>query len=240
MTGGKAVLAYRSPEEFWEGCRDCLPLMAGGIPFGLTCGMMSVAAGFHLPEVVLMSLVVFSGTSQFVMIMMLQSGNAVLGMVMFNVLLVNLHNLLLMASLAPHLLRLPAPLRHLLCFGISDGTYAITMNRIQQRGYSADYQLGNSAVQFFFWLAANVAGALVGEHISNPLSWGLDFSITAVFIAILIPKLLDRTTMAVSVVAAVTAVAGSVCLGGKWYILLACVAGTLTGILLEGRGRDAG
>ncbi|MCX7780082.1 MAG: hypothetical protein N2491_04080 [Negativicutes bacterium] len=34
--------------EFWEGCRDCLPLMIGGVPFGLTCGMLSVAAGFNL------------------------------------------------------------------------------------------------------------------------------------------------------------------------------------------------
>ena len=232
-------LAYRSPEEFWEGCRDCLPLMVGGIPLGLTCGVMSVAAGFHLPEIILMSLLVFSGTSQFVMIMMLQSGNAVLGLVMFNVLLVNLHNLLLMASLAPHLLRLPASLRHLLCFGISDGTYAITMNRISQRGYSADYQLGSSAVQFFFWLAANIAGAFIGEYISSPLSWGLDFSITAVFIAILIPKLCDRTTLVVSAVAAVTAVIGAVYLGGKWYILLACVTGTLTGVWLEGRAKNA-
>jgi 4-azaleucine resistance transporter AzlC len=231
--------AYRSPEEFWEGCRDCLPLMVGGIPFGVTCGVMSVAAGFHLPEIILMSLLVFSGTSQFVMIMMLQSGNAVLGLVMFNVLLVNLHNLLLMASLAPQLLRLPASLRHLLCFGISDGTYAITMNRILQQGYSADYQLGSSAVQYFFWLAANIAGAFIGEYIASPLSWGLDFSITAVFIAILIPKLCDRTTVWVSVVAGVTAVIGAAYLGGKWYILLACVTGTLTGVWLEGRGNNA-
>lgn len=233
-------MVYRFSDEFREGCRDCLPLMVGGIPFGLTCGMMSIATGLQLPEIILMSLLVFSGTSQYILILMLQSGNAVLGLVMVNVLLVNLHNLLLMASLAPHMLRLPALLRHLLCFGISDGTYVITMDRIAKRGYSPDYQLGSSVVQFVLWLAANIAGAYIGQRIINPLSWGLDFSIIAVFIAILIPKLRDLSTFAVSVTAAATAVTSAAVLGGKWYIFLACLTGSLVGVLLEGREKDAG
>jgi len=228
-------LYYQSRTDFLAGCRDCLPLMVGGVPFGIMCGVMAASAGFTPMEVLLMSLLVFSGTSQYVAIMMFQSGNALLGSLFLNVLLVNLHNLLLMASLSPYIANLPGLVRNLLCFGISDGTYAITMNRIRQFGYSADYQLGASAVQYIFWTAANMAGVFLINHVPNLLSWGLDFTITAVFIAILIPQLCDRITLCVSLAATVAAVLGACYLSGKWYILLACGTAVITGVLLEGR-----
>ena len=221
--------------EFREGCRACLPLMVGGVPFGVTCGFMSVSAGFTPAEVVIMSLAVFSGSSQIVVASMMQAGNAALGPLMMNVFLVNLHNLLLMGSLIPHMRDLPGPLRGALSFGISDGTYAITMDRLRRVGYSGPYQAGASAVQFVFWIAANAAGALAGRHLPNLLAWGLDFAVTAVFIAILIPSLKSRISLMVCAAATIVALATQYGLGGKWHILAACtVAGTL-GVWLEGR-----
>lgn len=152
-------------QEFWEGCRDCLPLMVGGIPVGITCGVMSVAAGFNPAEATVMSLAVFSGAAQLVTLSIISAGGAGLALILLNVLLVNLHNLLLTSSLAPHLLKLPRPQWLLLCASLTDGTYAITMNRAEKHGYSAYYQLGASAVQYFFWFAATIAGALAGSHI---------------------------------------------------------------------------
>lgn len=221
--------------EFWLACRDALPLMVGGVPFGLTCGLMSVAVGLTISEVLLMSALVFSGTSQFVVVTMMMSGVFSFGSLWVNVLLVNFHNLILMTSLAPYLIPLPRFLRFLLCFGISDATYALTMNRAEKHGYHSNYQLGLSVVQYAFWIASNVIGALISTYLSNPLSWGLDFTVIAVFIAILIPKLCDRTAWAVAVVAAIVSVLGAMYLEGKWYIAIACVIGASVGAWLEGR-----
>ena len=234
------LLTQHSQKDFFEGCRDCLPLMIGGIPVGLTCGLMSAIVGFNPLEVLFMSALVFSGVSQFVVITMLQAGSATLGLLMLNVLLVNLHNVLLLASLAPYLIKLPKFFRHFLCFSMSDGTYALTMNRVQQYGYSADYQLGASMIQYLSWITSNLLGTFAGRYIPNPLSWGLDFTLTAVFIAILIPKLRDQTVLSVSIVAAITAVLAATYLGGKWYIILACITATLTGVYLEGRRKYEG
>lgn len=220
--------------EFWEGCRDCLPLMVGGIPVGITCGVMGVAAGYSPLETTVMSLAVFSGAAQLVALSIIVGGGG-LALILLNVLLVNLHNLLLTSSLAPQLLKLPKPLWLLLCASLTDGTYAITVNRTDRCGYSAYYQLGASAVQYFFWFAATVVGALAGSHILNPRAWGLDFALTAVFITILVPKLRDPVAGAVSAVAAVVAVAGSLYLGGRWYILIACVVAVVAGVALERR-----
>lgn len=224
--------------EFWEGCRDCLPLMVGGIPVGIACGVMSSAAGFSPLETSVMSLTVFSAAAQLVALSVIIAGGGSLALIFLNVLLVNLHNLLLTSSLASHLLKLPRPLWLLLCAGLTDGTYAITVNRTDKYGYSAYYQLGASAVQYFFWFAATLAGALAGSHILNPRAWGLDFTLTAVFIAILVPRLRDTVSALVSLVAAATAVAGSIYLGGRWYILIACIVAVLAGAALERRRKS--
>lgn len=220
-------------KELLEGCRDCLPLLIGSIPFGFTCGIMSVAAGFTPFESILMSVAVFSGAAQFAAVLMLQSGDATLHMIAASTLLVNLHNLLLIASLTPYMIYTPKAIRYVLAFCITDATYAIMMNRISQYGYSISYHIGASSVMYLSWIFATAAGAIVGHYVANPLSWGLDFTLTAVLIAIIVPKLSDRPIKLVVAIAAFTALTASLTLGGKWYILLACMVAPTVGLVWE-------
>lgn len=232
MADSMPVSSY-SRKELLAGSRDCLPLLFGSIPFGFTCGIMSVAAGFTPFESILMSMTVFSGAAQFAAVLMLQSGDASLFMIAASTLLLNMHNLLLIASLTPYMVKLPKPVRYVLAFGITDATYALTMNRISQSGYSASYHVGVSAVMYLSWTLATAAGALAGRYVPDPLSWGLDFTLTAVLIAIIVPKLSDRPTALVVATAAFTALAASLTLGGKWHILLACIVAPAVGLAWE-------
>lgn len=54
----------------------------------------------------------------------------------------------------------------------------------------------------------------------------------AVFLAMLIPLIQDFPTLAAVLVSLVTAVAGSLYLPGKWYILLAALTGQPGGLRL--------
>ncbi|HWR44133.1 AzlC family ABC transporter permease [Sporomusa sp.] len=222
-----------SRKELLEGCHDCLPLLVGSIPFGFTCGVMSVAAGFTPFEAILMSIAVFSGAAQFAVVLMLQSGELALNMIMAVTLMMNLHNLLLIASLSPYMASIPKLIRYVLAFCMTDATYAITMSRISRYGYSASYHIGASVVMYMSWTFATAAGALFGHYVPDPLSWGLDFTLIAVFIAILVPKLSDGLTALVAAVAAVTALTASLTMGGKWYILLACIVAPTVGLVWE-------
>lgn len=220
-------------KELLQGCRDCLPLLTGSIPFGFTCGIMTVAAGFTPFEAILMSMVVFSGAAQFAAVLMLQSGNDNLNMIIASTVMVNLHNLLLIASLSPYMVNLPKSIRYVLAFCITDATYAITMNRISQHGYSASYHIGASTVMYLSWTFATAAGALAGSYVPDPLSWGLDFTLPAVLIAIVVPRLSDRRIATVVAIAAVTALAAALTLGGKWYIILTGIAAPTVALVWE-------
>jgi len=225
--------------DFWIGVRDSIPLVVGVIPFGITCGIMALTAGLTSGEALLMSMFVFAGASQFIAITMLGAGINGWGLIVVTTLLVNLRHLLMGASLAPYIIRLPIYLQALLSFGIVDETYAVMIERINKEGYSVSYQVGANLIFYSAWVISTAVGVLLSGYISDPLAWGLDFALPAIFISILIPRLINLVTLTVCGVAALVAVIGALYLPGKWYIIAACLAATAVGGLMEKEAEHA-
>ena len=226
-------------DEFWPGVRDSLPVLLGVIPFGLTCGVMGVTVGLTSLENISMSMLVFAGASQFVSMTMLGAGITGLSLIVLTTLLVNLRYLLMGASLAPYMTRLPLPWQALLAFSVVDESYVLTMDRIRQKKYSPSYHLGCNLPFYFIWNTSNAAGMFLGGYIPDPLVWGLDFALPAMFLALLIPRLIDRVSFCVFSVAALVAVWGALYLPGKWYIILACLAASVVGGIMGGESKHA-
>ncbi|MCG8400818.1 MAG: AzlC family ABC transporter permease [Firmicutes bacterium] len=222
-------------QEFWSGIRDSLPVIVGIVPFGLACGILGITVGMTPLETILMSVLVFAGASQLVAITMLGAGTAGWGMVVLTTLLINLRHLLMGASLAPYMTRVPLPLQAVLAFGIVDESYALTMDRIRQKYYHPGYQFGCNLAFYIAWVTSTVAGAYLGKYIADPLTWGLDFAMPAMFLALLMPRLVDRTSATVCALAAAVAVTAALYLPGKWHIIIACLAASIAGGLLEGK-----
>lgn len=217
-----------------EALKDCLPITAGIIPFGLTCGIMGRTAGFSVFEITFMSMTVFAGAAQFMAIAMINSGITHWGVIVFTTLLINLRHLLMGASLSPYLFKQSRTLQYLLAFSMTDESYALTTNRIEKRGYDAYYQLEVSFFLYILWLLSTFLGASLYHSIPNPLEWGLDFIIPLTFLVLLMPRLINRTALLVALVSAVTAVLGNLYLPGKWYIILAAVVASIVGGFAEG------
>ncbi|WP_242826052.1 AzlC family ABC transporter permease [Desulfurispora thermophila] len=226
-------------QEFLSGVGESLPVLLGVLPFGLACGVMGRTVGLTAMETVAMSVFVFAGSAQFVSLTMLGAGITAPGIIILTTLLINLRHILMGASLAPYLLRLPLWWQALLAFGMADETYALTIGRIQRSGYHHLYQLGCNLAFYCTWVTSTAAGVYLGGYIPDPMALGLDFAMPAMFLALLVPRLQDRVGVVVCIVAAVTALLGALYLPGKWYILLAGVVASGVGGLLEGR-RKAG
>ncbi|MEG6615836.1 AzlC family ABC transporter permease [Peptococcaceae bacterium 1198_IL3148] len=219
--------------EVRQSIRDTIPVMLGVIPFGITCGIMGNTAGLTNLETIMMSLLVFAGASQFVAITMLSAGITGWGIIILTTLLINLRHLIMGASLAPYMMKLPVRLQAILSFGLVDESYALTASRINSSGYSAYYQLACSVVLYIAWAISTTIGVIAGSYINDPLQWGLDIAMPATFLVLLMPRLVDKQSVVVCVIAAVTAVLGALYLPGKWYIILACLLGTVIGGMME-------
>lgn len=225
--------------EAWVALRECTPVVLGVMPFGIACGIMGVTAKMTGLETILMSVFVFAGASQFIAINMLSAGITGWGIIILTTLLVNLRHLIMGSSLAPYMMKLPFPIQAFLAFFLTDEAYALTISRAHKVRYSVLYQLTVSSLVYIVWVLATIAGVILGSYISNPLAWGLDFALPATFLVLLIPLLKDRISLIVFGLAAAVSVSAALYLPGKWYIIIACLAASLIGGLLEGDSEDA-
>lgn len=150
--------------------------------------------------------------------------------------LVNLRHLVMGLSLSPYLSELTFRWQRILAFGMTDESYVTTVTHYREKDEgqgSPFFMLGSGGSIYVAWAIASLLGALAGHSIVDPLKWGLDFAMPAAFLTMLVPQVVSRRTAIVIIVAATAATAAYAFIPGKWYIILAVVAGTVTGVVLE-------
>jgi predicted branched-subunit amino acid permease len=153
------------------------------------------------------------------------------------VLVVNLRHALYSASVAPYLRSLSPAWKVLLAYLLTDEAYAVTITHYQRADERLPrhwYFLGAGLTLWSAWQASTATGLFVGARI--PPSWPLDFVLPLTFIALVVPALRDRASLAAALVAGVVGVA-AFSFPYKTGLLLAALVGILTGLLLE-RGRE--
>lgn len=224
--------------EFVLGVRDELPLLVGTVPFGMIYGALAVGAGLPPLAAQGMSLIVFAGSAQFLMAQLFSLGTPAL-VVTLAAGIINLRHALYSASLSPYLKPLNDTWKRLLAYLLTDEAYAVSI--LHYRRTQADvrstgidlrhwYLLGAGLTLWGSWQLSTAAGILLGGQI--PASWPLDFTIALTFIALVVPILKDRPSLASALVAgAISILAFS--LPYKLSLVLASLAGILAGLLLE-------
>lgn len=216
------------------GAKRCLPIAASGIAVGLVFGVLARQAGLSAVEAGLMSLLVFSGAAQFVVIGIWASPVPLAGVVAAT-LVVGLRHLLMGAALAPWFSKLSKGKAFGSVFFMADENWAMTMSEFQKGRRDAAFLLGGGLVMFVSWSAFTFIGSAAGSFIEDPARWGLDFAFTAVFIALLVGMWRGESSLLPWAVAAVVAVLGYEFLPGQWYILLGGLSGSLAGVASHGR-----
>lgn len=215
------------------GAQRFAPLALSVFAYGMVFGMLARQAGLSLMASTAMSLLVAAGSSQFVAIGMWHAPLPAASIVL-TTLVVNLRHVLMGAAIRPHLTALPARLRYAMLFVMGDENWALTMREFEQGGRDSGFFLGSGALSLAAWVSATVAGYLAAGAIPDPAQFGLDFAFTAVFLALLVGMWKGRSSLLPVIVAAVTSVIAAHALGGKWYILIGGMAGSLTGALRDG------
>ncbi|MDW7683707.1 MAG: AzlC family ABC transporter permease [Bacillota bacterium] len=221
--------------DFLSGLREGFPLTVSIFAYGLVFGVLARQAGLTYMEALLMSAVVFAGSSQFAAVAMISTGMGATQIITATLLL-NLRHLLMGASLAPYLRDTKPWKLALLAHGLNDESYALTISRFQRYGGSASYFLAAGIATFTGWFGSTVVAASAGNFLGDPKRLGLDFAFYGVFIGLLVPQLKDRPTVAAAVASALTAVLTAKFLPGNWYIILAALTAVAAGVVIESAG----
>lgn len=225
-------------QEFFAGVKAELPILLGVSPFGMIYGVLALSAGLPATLAFAMSSVVFAGSAQFVGAQLIGSGAPGI-VILVTTFIVNLRHVLYSASVAPYLKHLNARWKCVLAYLLTDEVYAVAITRFTQPGVSPStspsfrwYFLGAGLAQWSAWQASTAVGIALGAQI--PPGWALDFAIALTFIALVIPTLTDRPTVAAALSAGIVAV-----LTAGWPyklgLVLAAVVGIVAGLLVEGK-----
>jgi predicted branched-subunit amino acid permease len=169
--------------------RDSLSVSLTVGAYGIAFGAASVAAGFSVLQTCSLSLLTFSGASQFALIGVMSSGGSALSGIATASLL-GLRNSLYGLRMSPHVT-------------IDESTgVALSQAKLGQDAMRAGFWMTGLGV-FLFWNLFTLAGAVGAKAMGNPASWGLDAAVPAAFLGLVWPRLtslLDRV-LAVSAMA---------------------------------------
>jgi 4-azaleucine resistance transporter AzlC len=221
--------------EFWAGWRAITPLVVGAVPFGIIFGTLA-ASGLSFWGAIAMSAFVFAGSSQFIVLGLLSSGTA-LPLIILTTFVVNLRHLLYAVSLVPYVNHLPQSWKLPIGFWLTDEAFAVAIGRYNQPDnspYKHWYYLGAALFMYMNWQLCTWIGLTVGQHIPNIASWGLDFAMSATFIGMITPYLVNcPMILAVTVAGLVSLWAHG--LPHQLGLMVAAVAGISAGVLAEGK-----
>lgn len=190
---------------FREGAVEVLPIVAGIIPFGLVAGAAAVDAGLGIEGGLALSVILFAGASQLATIDLL-ARDAPLLVILLTVGVINLRMAMYSASLAPRLAQTPLLHRLAVAYFLVDQAYALTIMRTDRhpsRPHRVAYYMGVAVPLWVNWQLMTALGAVLGSAIPSWLP--LEATIPLVFLAILVPAVTDRATLAAAVVSGAVA-----------------------------------
>ena len=173
--------------------------------YGTAFGASGIANGFSVLQTCLLSLLLFSGASQFAFVGVMGAGGSALSGIATGGLL-----------------------------GFRNGLYALRMSQLLQvRGIKklfaaqltidestgvalAQEERGEAAMRYGFWATGigvyiswnvfTLLGAYGAQALGNPSAWGLDAAVPAAFLGLVWPRLIDKRTQVIAVMAMVLAV----------------------------------
>jgi 4-azaleucine resistance transporter AzlC len=227
---------YSPRTEFLNGLKAELPILLGVLPFGMIYGVLALQAGLPPALALAMSSIVFAGSSQFIGTQLMAQGAGGL-VIIATTFVVNLRHALYSASVAPHIKHVPLRWKVLLAYLLTDEAYAVTIMRFTRPDSSTAlnkhwYYFGAGLTLWSSWQLSTAIGIFVGQLI--PESWSLDFTLALTFIALVVPNLKDRASVAAAVSAGIMA-AFSYAWPYRLGLFAAALTGIVAGMLVEQR-----
>ncbi len=163
-----------------------IPVMTGYIFLGMGYGILMDSIGYGLGWTLLMSLLIFAGSIQYVAIALLTSAFNPLYTLLLT-LMVNARHLFYGISMLERF-KGTGRLKPYLVFGLTDETFSLLSAVEPPEGVERKwFQFFITLLDHVYWVAGSALGSIIGSMISFNTE-GLDFVLTALFVVIFIDQ----------------------------------------------------
>ena len=158
-----------------------LPIMCSYFFLGAAYGIMMEETGFPWYIALLLSMTVYTGAFQFVLITFLSTGASLLT-IAITALLMNSRQSFYSLTFLNDFKQMGKRKLYMI-HSLTDETYAVNCTLELPRKEKEDTMFGVALLSHCYWMAATVAGAVLGQLIPFELE-GIDFCMTALFVII--------------------------------------------------------
>lgn len=166
--------------------------------YGAAFGAAGVTAGFSILQTCLLSILLFSGASQFAVVGIMGAGGAAISAIATATLL-GFRNALYGLQMAP-ILKVSGLKRVLAAqITIDESTAVATLQENDDDRKRGFYVTGIGV--YIFWNLFTYLGALGASAIGDPSVWGLDAAVPAAFCGLIWPRLKNKKQFLVSALA---------------------------------------
>ena len=216
---------------FVKGITDVSPLMIPVVPFGLIFGVLAIEIGFTPFETMGMSLIIFGGASQIVLLQLFSGGASSL-VIISSVGAVNSRHLLYGAVVSEHLSDLKLIWKIIISYFLIDQAFAMSNEYLKKnKDHNRYFHLfGGGATCWVIWQSTTFLGIILGTAIPEKL--GLSFAVPLTFLALLVNDFRKFINVIVIIVSGLIATLGYNYIPFKAYILIAALAGLFTAMIL--------
>ena len=205
---------------FLKGIIDVSPLMIPVIPFGLIFGVLAIDVGFTPLETMGMSVIVFGGASQ-IILLQLFSGGASSIVIISSVGAVNSRHLLYGVVVSEHLSDLKIIWKIIISYFLVDQAFARSNEYLRNSKDNNKYfhLVGGGVTCWIIWQTTTFLGIVLGSLIPEKL--GLSFAVPLTFLALLVNDFRKLINVVVIIVSGLVATFGYNLIPYKAYVIVA-------------------
>ena len=223
----------RPAERGWtSGVAQALPIVLGYVSIGIAYGILAQKAGISPLNTLLMSVIVFAGSSQLIAVGLVAAGVPPLS-VIITTFIVNLRHLLMSAAVAPYLKGWRKVELAAFAYELTDETFAVHSARFSSDGPNKAEAFATNLVAQGAWVLGTWLGIVVNGLIRDTKPLALDYALPAMFTALLVMQIKDRVQIGVAVLTGMLAVGLLLAGINQWNVILATLVGATLGVGIE-------
>lgn len=211
--------------DFLQGARQIVPVMLSTVPFAMLFGAVAAGNGLSVGEATLMSLTMYAGASQLVGIELF-GHHVPAWLIILSVFAVNFRHILYSAAIGPFVSRFTLPQQAAAFFLLTDPQFALTLTRNETgKPITFAWYLGLGLPLYVSWNALTAVGALFGQMIGDPNTWGINVLLPIYFMGLLLGFRKRSNFLLITVASALSSVLAHAHIGSPWHVSIGAVVG---------------
>lgn len=204
-------------EAFKRAFPYTIPVLTGYLFIGIAFGVMFAEKGYSFLWAVLMSLLVYAGSGQYLAVNFFAPGVSFL-QVIFMTLMVNIRHIFYGISLLEKFNKMGKK-RWYMIFGLTDETYSLLCTtKVPQDVEEEKFLFAISIMNQSYWVIGSAIGGLAGAYLPFN-SEGIDFAMTALFVVIFVEQWMEKENRIPEIIGIAAAFACLQIFGASGFVL---------------------